>query len=212
MNGTRIGSIGLTLLAVLTSAPAARADDLSGRPRMTRPQAFAYLQANGIEASPDSLSQQIITGGVEAVDALVAAGVDVRARTSLPQSSLTLAAMTCAGGRLPTSATLHMMDTLVEAGADANAPGMSGLGPLMVASQQCKAPVVKRLLAAGARLDSRTPQGFTPLSMALTVGNYDAAEALIDGGARLSAESGRKLQTPGNRRLNELVARATRGS
>src|SRR5262249_41983560 len=83
MNGRTIGSIGLTWLAILTSAPAARADDLSGRPRMTRPQAVAYLQANGIEASPESLSQQIITGGLEAVDALVAAGIDVRARTSL---------------------------------------------------------------------------------------------------------------------------------
>ena len=43
--------------------------------------------------------------------------------------------------------------------------------------------------------------------MALIVSNYDAAEALIDGGARLSAEGGQKLTqgAPDNKRLNDLV-------
>jgi ankyrin repeat protein len=118
--------------------------------------------------------------------------------------------MTCAGGRLPTEDTVHLMNTLIGAGANPNTPGVGGLGPLMLAAQQCKPPVVKRLIEAGAKLDSRTPQGFTPLSMALITANYDAAEALIDAGAKLSTEAGQNL-TKGadNKRLIALVTRAT---
>jgi ankyrin repeat protein len=214
MEGNSMRIIGLAVILVAGAyATAAFSGDDSAKPQMTRAQARAYLKAEQIDPSPDSLAQQILSGDVEAVDAMVAAGVDVNATTSMPQSSLELAGMTCAGGRVATEDTLHIMNTLIVAGANPNTPGMAGLGPLMVAAQQCKPPVVKRLIAAGAKLDSRTPQGFTPLSMALIVSNYDAAEALIDGGARLSVESGQKLTqgTPDNKRLNDLVARATKG-
>jgi ankyrin repeat protein len=63
----------------------------------------------------------------------------------------------------------------------------------MVAAQHCPAPVVKRLLKAGADWKFRTPQGFTPLSMSLLLGNYDTAEVLIDAGARLSSEAAARL-------------------
>jgi len=146
-------------------------------------------------------------GDATAVDALIAAGLD--AKRSLPQSPLELAAMSCAGGWVPPEVTDHMMEALIAAGANPNAPGIQGLGPLMLAAQQCRAPVVKRLVAAGARLDSTTPQGFTPLSMALIVKNYDAAQALIDAGARIPADVGKKLtEGSSDQRLKDLVARA----
>ena len=118
--------------------------------------------------------------------------------------------MTCSGGGLAPEVTLVFMNTLIAAGANPNTPGMAGLGPPTIAAQQCKPLVIERLAGAGAKLDSRTPQGLTPLSMALTVSNYDAAEALIDADARLSAEGGQKLtrDASGNKRLNDLVARA----
>jgi uncharacterized protein len=193
-------------------ATSAFSTDNGAKPKMTQAQARAYLKAQQIDPLPDNLAQQILSGDVEAVDALVAAGVDVNAKTSLPQSSLELAGMTCAGGRVATEDTVHIMNALLVAGANPNTPGMAGLGPLMLAAQQCKPPVVKRLIEAGAKLDSRTPQGFTPLSMALIVSNYDAADALIEGGARLSVESGQKLTqgAPDNKRLSDLVARATK--
>jgi uncharacterized protein len=200
------------LLAAGAYATVAFAGDDSTKPKMTRAQALAYIKAEQIDLSPDGLGQQILSGNAEAVDAMVAAGVDVNAPGSLPQSSLEFAGMTCAGGRVATPDTLHIVNTLIGAGANPNAPGMGGLGPLMLAAQQCKAPVVKRLVEAGAKLDSRTPQGFTPLSMALIVSNYDAAEALVDAGARLSVEGGQKLTqgAPDNKRLNDIVARATK--
>jgi uncharacterized protein len=207
----RIARLAVMLVAGAYATAAFSADD-AVKPKMTPAQARAYLKAEQIAPLPDNLAQQILSGNVEAVDAMVVAGVDVNAKTSLPQSSLELAGMTCAGGRVATEDTVHIMNTLIVAGANPNTPGMAGLGPLMLAAQQCKPPVVKRLIGAGAKLDSRTPQGFTPLSMALIVSNYDAAEALIDGGARLSAEGGQKLTqgAPDNKRLNDLVARATK--
>ena len=202
------------LLAAGAYATVAFAGDDSTKPKMTQgAQALAYIKAEQIDLSPDGLGQQILSGNAEAVDAMVAAGVDVNAPGSLPQSSLEFAGMTCAGGRVATPGhALHIVNTLIGAGANPNAPGMGGLGPLMLAAQQCKAPVVKRLVEAGAKLDSRTPQGFTPLSMALIVSNYDAAEALVDAGARLSVEGGQKLTqgAPDNKRLNDIVARATK--
>jgi len=195
-------------LAVSCVALAAAASAAPGQ--MTAQEARAYLQAAGIAVLPDSLPQVIITGDDKAVDALIAAGLDVNAKGSLPQSPLELAAMSCAGGRVAPAVTAHMMDSLIAAGANPNAPGIQGLGPLMLAAQQCDAAVIKRLVAAGAKLDSRTPQGFTPLSMALIVKNYSAAEALVDAGARISPEVGQKLTEGSNdQRLKDLVTRAT---
>lgn len=204
--------LAIVLVAGSYATAALSGDETSANARMSLAQARAYLKAEQIDLLPDNLAQQIVTGNVEAVDAMVAAGIDVNAQSLLPQSPLELAAMTCSGGRLAPEATVHMMDTLIAAGANPNTPGMAGLGPLMIAAQQCKPAVIKRLIAAGAKLDSRTPQGYTPLSMALTVSNYDAAEALIDGGAKLSAAGAQKLTRdgPGNERLNGLVARAVK--
>ena len=117
--------------------------------------------------------------------------------------------MSCAGGRVALPVTLHLVDTLLAAGADPNAPGMQGLEPLIIAAQQCRAPVIDRLLRAGAKLDSREPQGFTPLGMALTVKSYDAAAALIGEGVRITPAEGRGLtESATDPALRALVAHA----
>ncbi len=200
--------LSIPLLATVPP-PAAASATAAGNGGMTQADARAYLAERGIDPIPENVPQQILIGNAKALDALVAAGVDVNAKTSLPQSPLELAAMSCAGNRVALPVTLHILDTLLAAGADPNAPGIQGLGPLMVASQQCRGPVVDRLLQAGAKLDSRTPQGFTPLGMALTVKNYDAAAALIGKGARITPAEGRKLtEGPHDPVLQALVARA----
>lgn len=178
-------------------------------PAMTRQQAQALLQAEGVPLVPDALPQEIMAGKADVLDAMILLGIDVNAKTSLPQSPLELAAMSCTAGTKP-AVTAHMVDALVAAGANPNAPGMGGLGPLMTASQQCGALVVQHLVKAGAKLDSRTPQGFTPLSMALITKHYDAASALIDAGARLSPDAARKLtEGSDDAQLKDLVRRAT---
>jgi len=84
-------------------------------------------------------------------------------------------------------------EVLLAHGAKANVPGETELSALMVASQQCDGSIVHRLVKTGADMKFRTSTGFTPLSMAFLVGNLSAAEALVDEGARLSAEAAKKL-------------------
>jgi hypothetical protein len=57
----------------------------------------------------------------------------------------------------------------------------------------CAAVDIACLIRAGADLDFRTPLGLSTLSMALLIGRYDAAEALIDAGARPSPAAATKL-------------------
>jgi len=186
------------------------------KPKMTKAEAVAYLEERDTPVDPEALPSAILTGEVDTVEALIVAGVDVKAKTSLPQSPLELAASSCTrGARIKPEDTLRMIDLFLGAGVDPNHDGMAGLSALILAAQQqCPPIVIKHLLAGGAKLDKRTPQGFTALSMALIVANFDAAETLIEAGARLSPEAGKKFLTgtkDDNPRLVELVGRATAG-
>lgn len=145
-------------------------------------------------AAPHSsnLVSPIMSGDVERVEELLDAGADINDR-ELIKPVLRLAAQSCAGKQVETETNVEMIDLLVARGAKPNHPSDKELSALMTAAQQCPAPVVLRLVQAGADLKFKSPLGFTPLSMAFIVGNRDAAEALIDSGARLSAEAAAKL-------------------
>ncbi|MGA9333458.1 MAG: ankyrin repeat domain-containing protein [Rudaea sp.] len=177
------------LLASATFASALQA----AQPAMTREQANAYLDAHQLSPLRGNLTSPLIGGRVEEVEALLAAGVDPNEKDELPQTTLELAAMSCSGGRVKPADTVAMMDALLAAGARPNDPGMGGMTALISAAQKCPGVVLKRLIAGGAKLDARTPQGYTALSMALLLSNYDAAAVLIDAGARLSPTAARKL-------------------
>lgn len=184
------------------------------KPKMTKAEATAYLKRNGMAVSPDYLPQVIIGGNVDELEALVMAGLDLKAKGSVPRTPLEFAAQSCTPGvRVKKEDALRIFDLLLGGGADPNQAGMAGLSVLMLAAQQqCPPIIIKHLLAAGAKLDARSAQGFTALSMALIVDNYDAADVLIEAGARLSPEAGKKFLTgtsDDNPRLVELVARAT---
>ncbi len=168
--------------------------DVSAKvPHMSREQANAYIGREQLALTADNLVSPIFSGDVNKVEALLSAGVDPNAKGSLPKSTVQLAVGACAGSRVDIDTQLVMLEVLLGHGAKVNEPAMGGLTPLIVAAQQCQAPIVKRLVRAGADMNYHTPQGFTPLSMAFIVSNYDAAEALIDAGARLTAEGAAKL-------------------
>jgi len=203
----------LAAMVIGCGAASAQTQDIY-KPKMTKAEATSYLKRNNMAILPDYLPQVIMGGNVDALEALVVAGLDLKAKGSFPQTPLDLAALSCSPGtRIKQEDTLRMIDLLLGGGVDPNQEGMAGLSALMIAAQQqCPPIVIKRLLAGGAKLEARTPQGVTPLSMALIVTNYDGAEALIEAGARLSPEVGKKLLTTAdNPRLVDLVARATAG-
>lgn len=202
-------------LAVLFAGSALAADPttpfpVAEAPTMSRDEAVRYLHENRIAAEPDNLVSAVMGGNTKLLNALLSAGVDANAKGALPQTALQLAALSCAGGRVKSAQVVQMMDLLIEHGARVNEPGMGGLSTIFVAVQNCSPDVVRRLVKGGADLNSRTPQGYTPLSMALIVENYDAADALIASGARLSAEAAKNLMDgeEKNARLAALVKRA----
>lgn len=111
---------------------------------------------------------------------------------------------------METERIVAMMDLLIAHGAKPNHPSDKELSALMTAAQQCPGPVVLRLVKAGADMKFKSSLGYTPLSMAFIVNNLDAAEALIDSGARLSAEAAAKLadHKKDDARYHKLLKRA----
>ncbi len=75
---------------------------------------------------------------------------------------------------------------LIAGGADLKRKDDNGNNILMSAAQMCGPKIVTRLAAAGADLNVTNGSGMTPLTMALIMRHPDAAEALVDRGARLS--------------------------
>jgi|GEM_PF-1563303 len=193
---TRLATAGLFIATLTAGAlPAAQtaAEPAPKIPHMSHEEAVAYVTKHRLAIVPDNLVSPILNGDAEKVEALLSAGVDANDLTGMPKPALRLAASACANKSLEPGTALTMIEILLAHGAKANESAPSELSALMVAAQHCPAPVVRRLLKAGADINFRTSLGLSPLSMSFTLGNLDAAEALIDAGARLSPEAAGKL-------------------
>jgi ankyrin repeat protein len=62
-----------------------------------------------------------------------------------------------------------------------------------MAASNCSGAVVAHIADLGASIDSRTRNGVTPLEMALQSDRFDAADALMERGARLSATAAKRV-------------------
>jgi uncharacterized protein len=201
-------ALGVVTLSALAAQPAG--DAAPQVPQLSREQALAYLVQRRLAPAPGNLVGPILHGNAEAVEALLAAGVDVNDTSELPKPALRLAASTCANKEIEPQKTLVTVAVLLAHGAKPNESAPGELSALLVAAQWCPAPVIRRLVRAGANLQFHTSLGLTPLGAALSLGNYDGAEALIDAGARLSPEAANRLLTnhKDDARLAALVKRA----
>jgi len=201
---------GLILAAVLLMPAVQAAADADGE--LTPAQARAFLDEEGRIADADTLVHAALMHDAKLVAAVLASGVPADARGILPQSALHLAVTTqCAEPLYGREAQMAIIDLLLAHGADVHDKAFGNSEIIIWAAQQCPPVVVKRLLDAGADIEARSPQGFSPLSMALTVRNLDAAELLVDRGARLKPETVRKLFSGADLepRLKALVKRAS---
>jgi cytohesin len=115
------------------------------------------------------------------VDALLAAGADVKAATRYNITPLYFA---CLNGNLA------MVTSMLKAGADPNGTAEEGQTALMTAALSGNADVMKLLLSRGAKVDAVEPyRGQTALMWAASEGNAPAAGMLIEFGASTKTKS-----------------------
>lgn len=202
----------LALVGALLSLPPtiSHAQSNSQLPAMTKEEAKAHLEENDIHPVAGNLAGEILNGEIDNVRAMLAVGVDSNETTAIPHSSIKLATMSCSGKRVPQEDIVTMIRVLAAGGAKINTSNPDA-SPMITAAQQCPAPVVKALLALGGDRNVRTTQGFTPLSMALIVRNYDAARTLVENGATLSKEAADKLSKAAqDDQARALIKKATK--
>ncbi len=106
-----------------------------------------------------------------------ARGVDIEVRNHAGETPLMMAAL---------KAEVDAAGALVAHGAAVRKDGWS---PLHYAATGGSAAIVKLLLAKGAVLEARSPNGSTPLMMAARYGNEDAVDALLAAGADRGAKN-----------------------
>jgi len=103
---------------------------------------------------------------------------------------------------------------LIDRGADVRGDvDLRGRSPLHMAVTREQAGIVALLLARGAPVDGRHPDGYTPLHLAVSRGQVAIAKALLDGGADVNARwRSFGIQTPllqaarrGNREMVDLL-------
>ncbi len=202
--------LSLTLSALASTSYAATVEPSLA---MGKSAALEYLKEIDVYPAPSNLMGQAVDGNYRAITAMIASGIDPNHKPAVGHTALRMATSFACSAQ-PTPETLvdiaKTVQVLLAAKANVNEVDASGLGVLMMTSQQCPSAITKLLIDAGADLNQRSPQGFTPLSMALAVENFSSAEVLIKAGARITPDAAKRLldDTP-SAELKAIVKRAT---
>ena len=105
------------------------------------------------------------------------------------------------------------MQSLIEGGADVNAPDDSGLTPLALAAMQGQTAIARLLIAAKADVNDASSDGTTPLMRAASANHGETVRLLIASGADVNARNAggmTRADGGGLRRLRRAGARAAR--
>ncbi|CAN0046151.1 unnamed protein product, partial [Ascophyllum nodosum] len=124
-----------------------------------------------------------------AIDALVAAGADVNAKSAVGGQTPLHGAVICGG-------TPETIAALFRHGADDGALDETGYPPLHLASKHGKKSAIAALVAAGTDINRRASEdGMTALDWAAFLGNVDVLKMLVENGADVRG-SGPRGDTP----------------
>jgi hypothetical protein len=210
-----VQSRGEILRGYLASLPV---EDAATATRATEPQAkaaaIAYLDERGLTASTDALRDAARRADPEAVKALLDAGLAPDAGAA-DASQTPLYAALAQGCHLQGAETDWLVETvgiLIAAGADVNRLDDNRNPPLIHAAHYCGPRIATLLVDAGAKVDARNGSGITPLALALIMGNFDAAEALVAKGARLGKDEATMVSGVTDPRGKALIAKATKSA
>ncbi|KAL6366131.1 hypothetical protein LRP88_00227 [Fusarium phalaenopsidis] len=148
------------------------------------PEILAQLDAkDGSGRTP--LMYAAERGDVVKARALVNAGADVNIKSSGGSSALGFAL----DSDMPQSTCLQLVDLFLEAGTDIDmVDERQGRNFMHFAAERNNAPAVKRLLAAGAKIDPQTAKmPATPLAFAARYNAVDVLQLLYEEGADINA-------------------------
>jgi ankyrin repeat protein len=119
-------------------------------------------------------------GDAAVVQALLAEGTDVNAKTNDGRTALIVASY---------NGHLELVQALLAKGAEVNAKENDGATALIRASQQGHLEVVQALLAKGAEVNAKAYDGGTALIQASQQGYREVAQALLAKGAEVNAKA-----------------------
>src|SRR5690606_808717 len=127
-----------------------------------------------------SVADAAMAGDLATVRSLLKSGADVNAAQGDGMTALHHAAL---------NGNDEMAEVLLYAGANVYATSrLGGYTPLHLASQRGHAPLIDRLIKAGAAADNPTATGTTPLMFASASGHVDAVKQLLAHGADVNAK------------------------
>ncbi len=168
-------------------------------------EAIAFLKSRKLGVSASQLNRSAIEGKADEVKALLSAGVPVDGEGD---DSPLIGAMRSCSGDGETAELVETIDALVSAGASVKRTDDNNNTPLMTAAQYCGAKVISRVLAAGADMNVINGSGVTPLMMALFSSKFEAAEALVAKGARLTKEQAQMVSAMPDPRAKAIAQKA----
>ncbi|MGZ4999204.1 MAG: ankyrin repeat domain-containing protein [Methylomonas sp.] len=143
----------------------------------TRAEATKQLETLGINFTVSEFIKAINQGNQKLADLFVRAGINVNACDPMGNSCLQIA--------IKNNFTI-IANLLLKAGAHADVKDASGLTPLLEAcgkKTRGYKELALRLIEHGADLNARNNIGWTPLMLAISVGDSDIVALLLDYGA-----------------------------
>jgi ankyrin repeat protein len=145
-------------------------------------------------------------GKADEVRALLAAGVPVDA----DNGAALIGAMSACSSEGETAELVEVVGVLVEAGADLKRLDDNKNTPLITAAQYCGDKVVSKLVAGGANVNVTNGSGMTPLMIAIFSNRYEAAEALVAKGAKLTKDQAAMVSAMPDPRAKALAQKASK--
>jgi len=208
-----VRSRGEILRGYIASLPAEAPE---AAPRAVDPEraaaGIAYLDKRGLSASNEALRDAALRADADAVRALLDAGIAPDGGVAdLHETPIHRAvALGCNSQGGETDWLVETVRLLVAAGADLSRLDDNRNTVMISAAQSCGPRVIGVLVDGGAKIDVRNGSGITPLTLALIVSNFDAAEALVAKGARLGKEDRPMVSGVTDPRGKAIVEKASR--